>query len=174
MLAKQHLRMDFKYFQYFEYAALIAAIIYARDLRRHSLHLMIGVMLVACVMETLAVNANWFGWKTTYVVNDLYFLLTVPLYLVTFQLLLQFRENNKLLYLIGSALTVVFMLIDFFYLEKLQVISYTVTLTAIIFIFLSGVLLFRLMSEERRKVTLVSEPYFWFAAGTIIFDLGIV
>ena len=76
--------MEFHYHEYFQVISLLAAIIFYKGLAHYKLTAFIPLLLIACVVEFLGVNSEYFGWKSNYFIYNFYLLLTPPFYFISF------------------------------------------------------------------------------------------
>lgn len=159
--------------QYFEFLSLLFAIIFYRKLRFFRLTPFLWLLIVVCIAETCAVNKNWFGQKTTYVIYNYYLLVSSPISLWIFLNMLDFKGFIKTIYLVISSLVMVFLLANFFFLQgSIKFDNLSFVMIEFVKGLLSLMVITKLLREDNYDVSISSNPYFWISGGTLIFSIG--
>lgn len=163
--------MIVKYFQYFQFFSLVMAIINYRWLRAHSLGVMLPLLLLVCVVETLAANHTIFHPTSNIAIYNIYQVGAPVFFFILFQNILRFRGWKFRVYLAIAILTMLFVLYDWLYLEWGGFVMYTAVLNMIWQISLSIMVLAMLVTDESKQLPLTREPYFWIAGNILWFTL---
>jgi hypothetical protein len=160
--------MSLPYHEYFQLLALAMAAINYRYLRLWRLQVMLPLMIFTCTIEILATNMHLLGLTTNWPVYNLYVLISPVMYFILFWNMLLLNKRGKKIYLVIAAISMVFALYDYFFIEGLFD-SYSMVLALIQHVVLSFMVLSQLSMEEANENTLLAEPYFWVAAGILLF-----
>ena len=130
-------------------------------------------MIIVCVVETLAHHISFFGLSSNYGIYNCWVIGSVILYYFIFNRLLHPKNWQRRLYLLLAGLTCLFMLFEFFVISWGKYLMHTVTVISIQYVLLSCLLIAQLIMDDVHPVRLSSHPYFWFAAGLLIFSAGL-
>ena len=107
--------MRIHWYTYFQIFSLLCAIFCRRGLKLYSIGIMIPILVLDLTTELIGTNWRLFHWKNNYPVYNLYFVLSTPLFLYLFSILLQLNPRQKIYYLAGSILLEVLVLYNFFF-----------------------------------------------------------
>ena len=161
-----------KYWHFFQYLALFAAIFYYNSLKVYRAGAMLPLLILVCLIETWSVIIKTMGHLNNHYLYNIYLLISTPLYLYLFYNFLDFKGKFRKIYLYTSILISLAFLLNFFFFEGIMKFN---TLSVILMSFcttiLSILLLFKLAVSENYFI-LSKHPYFWIAAGLLIFSLG--
>jgi hypothetical protein len=161
--------MTIAYYQYFQYASLILAIMFYRSLKTRSLGLLLPLLIIVCVVETAAHSTKALGLKTNYDIYKVWTVGSLLLHYVIFAKLLKMKNWQLFLYLAICSVTIGFMLIDLIFISPGTTVYYTNTLMCIEQFLLSCLLIGQLFMDDSNPVQLSAHPHFWFAAGLMVF-----
>ncbi|HMI62808.1 MAG TPA: hypothetical protein VK518_17950 [Puia sp.] len=109
--------MSITWYQYFEMFSLLCAFFCLRGLNTYSLGIMIPILILDNVAEFIGTNYHFFNWKDNYLAYNLYLLLSTPLFLYLFSILLNLRPRQKIYYFIGAFLLEALVVGNFFILQ---------------------------------------------------------
>ncbi len=172
MVVNYHLNMNIAYYQYLQYLCLLAALFCYKDLKQRSLHLLLPLMVVVCIVETLAHYYLQLGFSNNYGIYNCWVIASVVIYYFIFDKLLCFKGWKRRLYLVSAGVTILFMLLEFFVISWGKYLIHTVIITSIQYMLICCLLVAQLVMDDVQPVRLSSHPYFWFAAGLLIFSAG--
>jgi len=159
--------------QYFEFLSLLFAIIFYKKLKFFRLSPFLWLLIVVCITETCATNRNWFGEKTTYGIYNYYLLVSSPISLWIFLNMLDFKGFIKTIYLAISALVMVFLLSNFFFLQgPIKFDNFSFVMIEFVKGLLSLMVITKLLREDNYDISISGNPYFWISGGTLIFSIG--
>ena len=164
--------MEVNYYHYFQFLSFVVALICFSNLKRFSLGLLPYLLFVVCITELLAANCEMLGFSSNYKIYSTYFVISTALYFMIFNKIIHWKKRAKHVYHFVAFATVLFSLIDYFYLEAGSFVRYTMTVTLILHIVLSCILLAEIAMDDNRQIRMITEPYFWFASGLLLFSLG--
>jgi hypothetical protein len=164
--------MNLGYFHYFEYLSLVASLFYYRGLKAYSLQLMAPLLLIVCVIETVAAYYSELGLPSVQGVNNLYILISPFFYFVIFYKMIRPSGKFAIAYQVIALLTIAFIIYDLLDSDFFKFINTpTIVVSLTEHVILSLLVLFKLFSNESREVVLMKEPYFWIAMAILIFSL---
>jgi len=164
--------MSVTYYQYFQYACLIIALIYYKDLKQRSLELLLPLMVIVCVVETLAHCFDLFGLSNNYGIYNCWVIGSAILYYFMFGKLLNMKARHRKFYHLFAGLTFLFIMVDLCFISWGKYLINTVIITGIQYILLCCLLIAQLVMNDAQPVRLSYHPYFWFASGLLIFSAG--
>jgi hypothetical protein len=165
--------MHFYFFQLVQLISLITAIICFKGIKHFKLTAFIPLLLIICIIEALASNCYVLGWKSNYVVYNLYFVISTPFLLYLTYNMLLYKGYLKVVYILLSSLLMVFILFNTFFLQGLYALdSYSYMATEFVMAILSFLVIARLFFEDDTSIMLNKHPYFWISASTVIFAIG--
>jgi hypothetical protein len=164
--------MTLHWFQYFQLFSLLCALFCRRGLNAFSLGIMIPILLLDNVIEIFGANWRIFHWKNNYLVFNLYLLLSTPLFLYLFSILLHLSPRQKKGYWIGSGLLELLILINFFFYQGTQDFN---TLSNLLIqtanIVLSCLALARLAISKDDGSAILQDPRFCINSMILLFSL---
>lgn len=164
--------MIIKYFQYFQFASLLSLLLFFKGVKKFRLQPMLPILLVVCVIECISSNKHLFGLKNNYLIYNLYFIISTPIYFLIVYRILNPHGTLKLWYVSVTSFFSVLFLINFLFFEgPFTFNTLSVIIQQFCLILLSCLILFKLATSEEYFI-LSMHPYFWFAAGLLIFSLG--
>ena len=164
--------MRILWYQYFEFFSLLCALWCARGLKSFSITVFIPILILDNLTEAIAVNHSHFNWDTNYFIYNIYYLLSTPLYLYLFSIMLKSdqREKRRLLG-IGVAIEL-FMLVDYFFIQgAIPFNTFSALLVAVMDIIFVCLVLFRITIRTDEEYFLLRDPYFWINAVLLLFSL---
>lgn len=163
--------MQLAAFHYFEILSLLLAIACYRGLRSFNLSTYIPLLVMVNIVELIAYNIP----GNNYYMYNLLILLQAPAFLFVFSRMLRLRENELIYFRIISALTIFFILLNYFFWQgKTNFNNYSFILTQLIYIVLSGLVLLRLFMLEENGLPMLRHPYFWINAGQLLFGITLL
>ena len=130
------------------------------------------ILSVVCIIEFISANRLLFNLKTNYLIYNLYLLISTPVYFYLFYFLINIEDKFRRPYITVATLISFLFLLDFLFLEgPKNFMTISIIFQQFFFILLSCFLLFK-MAVSRHYFILHKHPYFWIAAGLLIFSLG--
>ncbi len=164
--------MKISYFIYFQYLALFSAFFYYRSLKIYKAGAMLPLLLIVCIIETASAILKYFGYTNNHYLYNFYILTCTPLYFYFFFHFLNINPGYRKVYFYTCLSISLLLVINFFFFEGVFIFN-TLSIIFMQFctILLSVFLLFRLAISENHFI-LSRHPYFWIAAGLLIFSLG--
>jgi hypothetical protein len=164
--------MTIDLFQYFQLLSLLVAIICYKGLVHCQLVLFIPLLLLTNVVEILGANYKQLGWSRSDAVYNWYILLSTPINLYLYGVMLKLRRNEKPVYIIISILSLAFIIINFAFLQGArQFNNISVVLIEILNIVFSCFVLLRLALYGDVKLGILKAPYSWISAANLLFGL---
>lgn len=159
-------------YQYFQFAALAAAIVFYRDIKKEKLLPFFYLCLLAVLVESVSMMVIYLKFANNYFIINIYFLLSTPLFLIGYFKQLRLSAGNQKRYLLIATLIVFLFLINYLVGEgPTSMNTLAIICQQFINILLSCGLLFQLAIREE-YISLSKEPMFWISAGLLIFSLG--
>ena len=158
--------------QYFELFSLLVAIVCARGLNNFSIGVLIPILVVDNITEIIGANHLTFHWATNYFIYNIYLLVSTPLYLWLFSIMLEGnkQERRRLLWL-GIAVEG-FVLINYFFIQgRSEFNTFSELLVSTTEIVLSCLVLARLAIRKDDEASLLHDPYFWINGMSLLFNL---
>ena len=164
--------MSITWYQYFEMFSLLCAFICLRGLNTYSLGIMIPILILDNVAEFIGTNYLLFNWKSNYLTYNIYLLLSTPLFLYLFSILLDLRSRQKIYYFGGVLLVEVLVIGNFFYLQgPLEFNTYSNLLIQASYIILSCLALARLTIGKDDDAGILQDPRFCINAMILLFSM---
>ncbi len=164
--------MRILYHQYFQLLSLITCFIFYRDLKKYKIGAFLPLSILVCIVEMCGSNIHYWGLKSNYFLGNIYVLVSTVLYLIIFYRILNFNYKTGWVYKMVSFLIMIPFLYNYFFFQgPLQLNTLSISFQQLITILLSCTLLFRFSTNENYFI-IWNEPYFWIAAGLLIFSLG--
>jgi hypothetical protein len=159
--------------QYLQLFSLLLAVLYNKGLKQFKLTAFIPLLIIVCITEFIGSNKAYFGWKTNYLVYDIYMIVSFPVTYYIFQKMLSYNGGLKTAYYYIGVLIWMFFLTNLFFIQGLQSFNtYSLILTEFVFIMISLFVLMRLFKDDDFNIMLYNHPYFWISGGTLIFSIG--
>jgi magnesium-transporting ATPase (P-type) len=125
-----------------------------------------------CLIELVGSNIALLGYKSNYHTSNLYVFVSSFSYLYIYYKILNLRDEAARAYKITGAVVMLVLLYNYLFFEgPFRLNSIGVVIEQLITIMLSCTLLFRIAISEKYFIVW-KEPYFWIAAGLLIFSLG--
>ncbi|MBO9729573.1 MAG: hypothetical protein J7623_13125 [Chitinophaga sp.] len=164
--------MQLEWFQYFQIASLLTAIICWRGLARFSLLAFIPILIITNITETLGANIRSLGLANSYNIYNIYILLVTPFYLYVYRKMLLMGKNEKKVFIIIAGLCMCFLLLNFLFMQGPQQFdSYSAMLIELLNIVFCSLILLRLLMVENEETILYGTPYYWISASTLLFSI---
>lgn len=164
--------MRVPYFYYFQAIALIACIIFYRDLKKYRLQYFLPLCILVAITELLASNFKKLGLPSNYPFQNLYLIFSTPLYFYIFYKILNIGKDFRKIYIaIGISVSLLFFGNYLFFEGPMRLNTLTIIFQQMVTILLSCSVLFHLATNEKHFL-LLREPYFWIASALMIFSLG--
>src|SRR6201991_3678044 len=107
--------MSITWYQYFEIFSLLCAFFCLRGLNSYSLGIMIPILILDTVSEFIGTNYHLFNWTHNYLKYNIYLLLSTPLFLYLFSILLNLRPLQKRNYFIAAIVLKALVVGSFFF-----------------------------------------------------------
>lgn len=164
--------MTILWYQYFQLFSLLCAIACRRGLDLYSIGIMIPILLLDNVTEFIAGNYLLFHWKSNYFIYNLYLLLSTPLFLYLFSILLNLTPRQRRNYFIGCGLLESLILVNyFFYQGPWEFNTYSNLLVQAAYIVLSCLALARLTIGKDDESVILQDPRFCINAMLLLFSI---
>jgi len=165
--------MTLLYFQYFQMFSLLLAVLCRKGLNTFSIGILIPILLVDNVADFLGVNDYYIFHSTdNYFIYNIYYLVSTPLYLYLFTIMLKgdAREHRRLLF---AALAIEgFLLINYFFIQGiLPFDSFSAILVNLTNFVFSCLVLARLAMRKEENSPLLMDPFFWINAMILLFSI---
>ncbi len=168
------INMNLNYYHFFEVLSLACSLAFYKGLKQKGIAAYLPFLFITVVVEITA--SNWFYWTGNVrndIVYNIYFLFITPIQLYLFYSMLRIGGASKLIFLVFSTLTYLFVLINFFFLQKMNLFNnYSFILYEITNIFFCSIILFKLCFKDEAEVNFLKEPFFWICGGNLLFSLG--
>ena len=165
--------MTLLYFQYFQLFSLLMALLCRKGLNFFSLGIMIPILVVDNVTEIIGTNfRTLFHSSDNYFVYNIYFILSTPLFLYLFGVMLKgdAKQRRRLIYA-GVAIEAL-ILLNYFFIQGMGAFNtFSALLVGLTEIFLSCLVLTRLAMRKEDEENLLKDPYFWINAMILLFSL---
>lgn len=159
-------------FQYVQLLSLLVAILCYKGLNNYRLVLFIPLLALTNVIELIGNNYRALGWSHNYTIYNWYIILSTPLNLYLYGRMLRIRKNEKLVYLTICALSMLFIILNYIFLQGPgQFNNISIVLIEILNIVFSCFVLLRLALRGDVLVSIFREPYFWISAANLLFGL---
>ena len=164
--------MTILWYQYFQLFSLLCAFICLRGLNSYSIGIMIPILLLDNVTEFVAGNYLLFHWKSNYFIYNLYLLLSTPLFLYLFSILLNLNRRQKRNYFIGCFGLEILVLLNYFLLQgPWEFNTYSNLLIQASYIILSCLALARLTIGKDDESLILQDPRFCINAMILLFSM---
>ncbi|TWW00668.1 hypothetical protein [Chitinophaga pinensis] len=164
--------MTLDLFQYFQLLSLLVAVICYKGLSHCRLLLFIPLLLLTNIVEIVGTNYRMLGWTRSDFIYNWYILLSTPMNLYLYGIMLRLRQNEKPIYIIISLLSILFIFINFFFLQgQGQFNNISVILIEILNIVFSCFVLLRLALHGDTQLGMFKDPYSWISAANLLFGL---
>ncbi len=161
-----------QYFHFFQYIALFSAIYFYRGLKIFMAGAMVPLLLLVVLIETLSAIIKTLGFLNNHYLYNIMMFTSTPLYFYLFYYFLNIKEKFRKIYIYISVIISVALLCNFLFFEGvLKFNTLSIIFVSFCTTLLSILLLFRLAVSEN-YFNLSKHPYFWIAAGLLIFSLG--
>ena len=161
-----------KYFHFFQYLALFSAIYFYKSLKIYRAGAMLPLLILVCLIETWSAIIKTLGYVNKHYLYNILIFSSTPLYFYLFYYFLNIKERFRKIYIYTSVFISLAFLYNFCFFEGIMKFN---TLSIILLSFfttlLSILLLFKLAVSENYFI-LSKHPYFWIAAGLLVFSLG--
>jgi hypothetical protein len=164
--------MHWNLYQYFQLAALFAALLCYKGLRQYAIALFIPLLLVINATEIIANNYQSLGMERNYGVYNGYLLLSTPLWMLLYSRMLALKGAARRIFGGIIVCTCLLLLLNFLLLQGMYVFNtYSLLLVMLANIILSALVLFKLATDEEIQYSPVRHPYFWINAGNLLFSI---
>lgn len=161
-----------KYWHFFQYLALFSAIYFFKGLKIYRAAAMVPLLILVCFIETASIIVKSLGHLNNHNLYNIFIFSSTPLYFYLFYQFLNIKEKFRKVYIYTSVIISLSLLYNFFFFEGIfKFNTLSIILMSFFTILLSILLLFRL-AESENYFNLSKHPYFWIAAGLLIFSLG--
>lgn len=163
---------DLLWYQYFQWIALITAVLFYRHLTHHRMGFFLSLCLVVVLVEWLSHRVIEMGYPNNYFIINLYYVVSTPLYLLIFYRHLNLGPRYRIVFGIGAAIISLGIMGNYLLGEGIHALNtISIIIQQFINIIFSCALLFQsAIRDEYFKMT--GDPLFWVAAGLLIFSLG--
>lgn len=164
--------MRFEWFQFFEWASLLAAVVCRKGLSRFSLGVFIPLLITVNLFETIGVNHQLFHRSDSYNVYSFYNLVVTPFYLYAFYKMMLPKKSEQILFITLSALCMLLLVLNLLFIQGPTIFNtYSITLTQVMNIVFCGLILIRLLTVENEQTQIYRAPYFWINAACLLFSM---
>jgi hypothetical protein len=166
--------MHLNFYNLIQFLSLLVAIFCYKGLKKFSLFLFIPLLLVTCVVEILATNSSFFGWKSNYFIYNVYIIISLPLYLAIYGKMIVLNKKTRWVYLTICILCELLIILNYFFIEGVHTFNtYSLIFIEILQIGFCCLLLIQLaLKDDKYNVHILNHPYFWINASTLLFSLG--
>lgn len=165
--------MTLLYFQYFQIFSLLLALVCRKGLNVFSIGILIPILLVDNASDIIGANyTRIFHSPDNYFVFNIYYLLSTPLYLYLFAVMLKgdSRERRRI-FLAGIVIELLIAANYLFIQGHLAFDSFTSLLVNLTNFVFSCLILTRLAMRKEEDKHLLVDPYFWINAMILLFSL---
>ncbi len=164
--------MHITWYGYFQIWSLLVAIFCWKGLKACSLLAFIPFLIVVIVTELTAMNFQAFGWKSNYIMYNLYLLVSTPfLFYLAGKMLFLTRKESIVFYIV-CILCMLLVVFNFIFIQgTTEFDSYSLSLIEILIIVFSGLCLVRLTVLDQKELNFIKEPYFWINSLNLFFAL---
>ncbi len=167
--------MEFHYHEYFQAISLLTAIIFYKGVAHYKLAAFIPLLLIACVVEFLGVNSEYFGWQSNYFIYNYYLLLTPPFYFISFYRMLRFQGKSRYIIMAVFVLIETLVLLNYFFLQgSSRFNNHSLVFLNITYIFISCMIILKnnLLDEDEMINEKANSIHFIILSSTLLFNLG--
>lgn len=158
--------MRLPYFVIFQILSLVMSLVYFRHIRKFGMQLMVPLLVLICGIEITATNMN----PNIHVYN-LYPLISPVFYFLLYLNIIRMQPKLRAIYIFVSIVSLIFFIFDYFFIKPGQFNYYSMIVSMVEYFILSCIVLYQLVTDDTKQAGLTNEPYFWFAAGTIVFSV---
>lgn len=164
--------MTIEWYQYFQLFSLLCALICYRGLKGYSLGIMIPILVLDNATEFLLNSYEFFHWHTNYAIGNLYLLLSTPLFLYLFFVMLKPNKRQKRYYIIAAALLEAAILLNSVFIQGItEFDTFSSLLIESAYIILSCLTLARLTIGKDDESIILQDPRFCLTAMLLLFSL---
>lgn len=161
-----------RYYHFFQYLALFSAIYFYKGLKVYKAAAMLPLLILMCFIETSSIVIKTLGYMNNHYLYNVYTFGGTSFYYYIFYPFLNIKEKFRKIYIYTSVIICSALLYNFFFFEgMLKFNTLSIIFMSFSTIILSILLLFKL-AESENYFMLSKHPYFWIAAGLLIFSLG--
>lgn len=159
--------------QYFQLLSLLLAIIFNKGLKRFKLNGFVILLFTVCIIDFVGSNRAYFGWKTNYLVYDLYLIVTFPITYFIFYKMLDYKGLMRYIYWSIGLLVLSFFILNLLFIQGSSTFNtYSFILTDFVFTMISLLVIMQLFKEDDFTTMLYEHPYFWISGATLIFSVS--
>jgi hypothetical protein len=127
----------------------------------------LGIYLIAdLIMFEYAAK----GWYNLFI-DNLYWLITTPLFFILFYKILRLNSLQRKWYLVITTASVLFFIYDYCIHDNLRLNYATIVIFNLQKVVLSCLIIAKLVVDQSTNMRLIEHPYFWIGAGEIMFSL---
>ena len=164
--------MTILWYQYFQLFSLLCAFFCRRGLNAYSIGIMIPILLLDNGTEFVANNFRLFHWKNNYAVGNLYLILSTPIFLYLFSIMLELKGRQKTGFFIGAIGLQLLIVANFFvYQGPTDFNTYSNLLIQATYIVLSCLALARMAVGKDGESAILQDPRFCINAMILLFSL---
>jgi hypothetical protein len=165
--------MTFLYFQYFQLFSLLLALLCRKGLNAFSIAILIPILLVDNASDTIGANyKHLFHTSDNYFVYNIYYLLSTPLYLYLFAVMLKSTDRERRQILITGMIIETFLLVNYCFIQgRWAFDTFTALLVNLTNFVFSCLVLARLALRKEEESYFLKDPYFWINAMILLFSL---
>lgn len=165
--------MTLLYFQYFQMFSLLTAIACRKGLNFFSIGILIPILLVDNASDILGTNyTRIFHSPDNYFVYNIYYLVSTPLYLYLFAIMLKGDARERRRIFVAGLVIEGLILANYFFIQgHLAFDTFTALLVNLINFVFSCLILARLAMRKDEDKHLLVDPYFWINAMILLFSL---
>jgi len=164
--------MHIDYYVYFQLISLLIALLCHVRLKAYHLTNYIPLLYITCIIELSAGIVKQTS-QVNYFIYNLYLLFSTPIQVLLFYRMLKPLSNGKVLMLSVSTLLLLFLVVNFYFLQGLETFnSYSLIFIMLFNIVCSSLVLLKTLLLEERQTNVFKEPYFWINSATLLFSLG--
>lgn len=166
--------MHLHFYNLIQILSLFVAIFCYKGLKSFSLLFFIPLLLLTCVIEILATNSSFFGWKNNYFIYNTYIIISLPLYLAIYGKMIGLNKKTKWVYILICLLCESLVILNYCFIEGWHAFNnYSLIFIETLQIIICCLLLIQLaLNEKGYNFYILKHPYFWVNAATLLFSLG--
>jgi len=165
--------MTLLYFQYFQLFSLLLALLCRKGLNAFSIAVLIPILLVDNASDIIGTNyKHLFHSPDNYFVYNIYYLISTPLYLYLFTVMLKVTDRERRRIVVAGLLIEALLIANYCFIQgHLAFDSFTALLVNLTNFVFSCLVLARLAIRKEEDSRLFVDPYFWLNTMILLFSL---
>jgi hypothetical protein len=167
--------MRFLLYNGFNALSVVCAAIFFRSLKKYSIQVIFPIVIINFLIEIFATNYRWFNLNNNVVIYNTSYLFLAPFYYALYFYMLGLKPKANVIYFTTVIISFIIYVIDYLHkYGKIELVYISEVIFSIQQIILSLIIIGRLTLDQRYKIPLSKEPYFWICASRILFSLVII